>query len=51
MAHYDVNNRLSATLNINNLFDRKYIASVAGWWYTGTYGAPRSVVLRVRYRF
>ena len=51
MAHYDVNNRLSATLNVNNLFDRKYIASVADWWYTGTYGAPRSVVLRVRYRF
>lgn len=51
MARYDFSDRLSATLNIDNLFDKKYIASVADWWYTGTYGTPRSVALNAKYRF
>ncbi|MGJ7558076.1 hypothetical protein ACSFBX_27770 [Variovorax sp. RB2P76] len=30
MARYDVNDKLSVTLNVQNLFDRKYIASNVG---------------------
>jgi outer membrane receptor for ferric coprogen and ferric-rhodotorulic acid len=51
MARYDVNDKLSLTLNVQNLFDRKYIASMSGWWYSGTYGAPRSAQVIARYRF
>ena len=51
MARYDVNDQLSVTLNVQNLFDRKYISSVSGWWYSGTYGAPRNVQLTARYKF
>ena len=51
MARYDVNDQLSVTLNVQNLFDRKYIASMSGWWYSGMYGAPRNVQLTARYKF
>jgi iron complex outermembrane receptor protein/outer membrane receptor for ferric coprogen and ferric-rhodotorulic acid len=51
MARYDFSGQLSATLNIGNVFDKKYIASVADWWYSGTYGAPRSVAASLKYRF
>ncbi|WP_435442775.1 MULTISPECIES: TonB-dependent siderophore receptor [unclassified Variovorax] len=51
MARYDVNDKLSVTLNVQNLFDRKYIASMSGWWYSGTYGAPRSAQVIARYKF
>lgn len=51
MARYDASDRLSLTLNVQNLFDRKYIASMSGWWYSGTYGAPRNVQLTARYKF
>lgn len=51
MARYDFNEALSATLNVNNVFDKQYIASVSDWWYSGNYGAPRSVALNVKYRF
>ncbi|THF64773.1 TonB-dependent siderophore receptor [Pseudothauera nasutitermitis] len=51
MARYDFDDKLSATLNVNNLFDKKYIASVSDWWYSGMYGTPRSVALNLRYNF
>lgn len=51
MARYDFNDKLTATLNVNNLFDKKYIASVSDWWYSAMYGAPRSVVLNMKYKF
>lgn len=51
MARYEFNDKLSATLNINNLFDKKYIASVSDWWYSGYYGAPRNAMLNVKYKF
>jgi outer membrane receptor for ferric coprogen and ferric-rhodotorulic acid len=51
MARYEFNKQLSATLNVNNLFDKKYINSVSDWWYSGNYGAPRSVALNLKYRF
>ena len=51
MARYEFSPQLSATLNVNNLFDKKYIASVSDWWNSGKYGTPRSVALTVKYRF
>ncbi|MNK48586.1 Ferric-pseudobactin receptor precursor [compost metagenome] len=51
MARYDVNDKLSATVNVANLFDKKYTASVSDWWYSGMYGPARKVALSVRYQF
>ncbi|MBS7781286.1 TonB-dependent siderophore receptor [Acidovorax sp. CCYZU-2555] len=51
MARYEFSPQLSATLNVNNVFDKKYIASVSDWWNSGNYGTPRSVALNVKYRF
>jgi len=51
MARYDFNDKLSATLNVGNLFDKKYTASVSDWWYSGMYGPARKAVLNVRYQF
>lgn len=51
MARYEFNEQLSATVNVNNLFDKKYITSVSDWWYSGYYGAPRSVALNMKYKF
>lgn len=51
MARYDVSDQLALTLNVNNLFDRKYIAAMSGWWYSGMYGAPRNVQVSARYKF
>jgi len=51
MARYDVNDKLSATVNVANLFDKQYTASVSDWWYSGMYGPARKVALSVRYQF
>ena len=51
MARYEVNDKLTLSMNINNLFDRKYIAAMSGWWYSGMYGAPRNVQVSARYKF
>lgn len=51
MARYEFSDQLSATLNVNNVFDKKYISSVSDWWYSAYNGAPRSVALNVKYKF
>ncbi|XAH24852.1 TonB-dependent siderophore receptor [Xylophilus sp. GW821-FHT01B05] len=51
MARYDFSDQFSATVNVQNLTDRKYIASMSGWWYSGMYGAPRNVQVTARYKF
>ncbi|WP_341646665.1 TonB-dependent siderophore receptor [Thauera sp. SDU_THAU2] len=51
MARYDVSDNLAVTLNVNNVFDKKYIASVFSTYYSGMYGTPRDVQLNVKYRF
>ncbi|MEG2032079.1 MAG: TonB-dependent siderophore receptor [Janthinobacterium sp.] len=51
MARYDVNDKLSATVNVANLFDKQYTASVSDWWYSGMHGPARKVALSVRYQF
>ncbi len=51
MARYDVSDKLSATVNVANLFDKQYTASVSDWWYSGMHGPARKVALTVRYQF
>ncbi|TBU88047.1 TonB-dependent siderophore receptor [Stutzerimonas kirkiae] len=50
MARYKFNQHLSGTLNINNLFDKKYYTAIGGLAY-GYYGAPRNITLGARYEF
>ncbi|MDD0811740.1 TonB-dependent siderophore receptor [Curvibacter sp. RS43] len=49
MARYDINRQWSATLNINNLTDRKYINSL--YWAQGYYGAPRNVNVGLQWQY
>lgn len=51
MARYDVSDKVSATVNVANLFDKQYTASVSDWWYSGMHGPARKVALTVRYQF
>jgi outer membrane receptor for ferric coprogen and ferric-rhodotorulic acid len=48
LVRYDVTPKLSASVNLNNLFDREYL-SYAG--NHGMYGAPRNVMTGVKYDF
>lgn len=50
MARYDVNKQLSAQLNINNLFDKKFY-NVFDAFDQMTYGEPRSVSVALNYKF
>ncbi|WP_416193509.1 TonB-dependent siderophore receptor [Nitrobacter sp. TKz-YC01] len=50
MASYKFNDKLSATLNIRNLLDNKYY-TFYGWYNGYSWGAPRSVLLSMTYRF
>lgn len=50
MARYQFNRSLSAQLNVNNLFDRKYYSQI-GFYSQGAWAAGRSAVLSVRYQY
>jgi len=50
MARYEINKRLTAQLNINNLFDKKYYGMFAAYNQL-TYGAPRNVTVSLKYKF
>ncbi|WP_434025741.1 TonB-dependent siderophore receptor [[Pseudomonas] boreopolis] len=49
MTSYDFTPQVSATLNVNNVTDRKYINSL--YWAQNFYGAGRNWWLSVNYRF
>ena len=50
MARYDFTKQLSATLNIENVGNKRYYSGLGG--YNGyTQGAPRSAWLRATYKF
>jgi outer membrane receptor for ferric coprogen and ferric-rhodotorulic acid len=51
MARYQVTKDLSATLNVNNLFDKKYLSALDTTFYSGYYGDPRNVMVSARYQF
>ncbi|MDF2481943.1 MAG: TonB-dependent siderophore receptor [Stenotrophomonas indicatrix] len=50
MARYQFNDRLSATVNVNNLLDKRYY-TIFSWYSTYTWGEPRNVRLAVTYKF
>lgn len=45
---YEINKQASLRLNVNNLFDKKYVQGIA---YGGIYGAPRNASLTLDYEF
>jgi len=49
MARYQFNRQWSATLNLNNVLDKKYYASTNV--YSNYYGAPFSAMLGVSYKY
>lgn len=51
MASYDINEKVTATLNINNLFDKKYYERVGGTTVFNFYGEPLSAVMRLKATF
>ncbi|MFS1287522.1 TonB-dependent siderophore receptor [Pseudomonas piscis] len=50
MARYQVTENLSASLNVNNLFDKFYYTNI-GFYNTAYYGDPRNVMLSTRWNF
>ena len=50
MARYEIRKNVSATLNINNLTDRKYYSQVA-FFNQGWYGSPRNATLSLRVQY
>ncbi len=49
MASYDINENLTASLNLNNVTDEKYLTSLK--WDQGFYGAPRHVMANLTWRY
>jgi outer membrane receptor for ferric coprogen and ferric-rhodotorulic acid len=47
MARYQITPALSASVNVNNLFDKEYYTTTAA----GLYGAPRNVMTTLRYAY
>ncbi|WP_287495964.1 TonB-dependent siderophore receptor [Pandoraea sp. CB10b_02] len=47
-AGYRYSPRVSAALNLNNVFDRRYYQSLSNAAWNNHYGAPRSVMLTLR---
>jgi len=48
---YQFDKHLSASLNVNNMFDRRYYQSLSGTAWNNRYGEPRSVMLTLRARY
>ncbi|QEI08280.1 TonB-dependent siderophore receptor [Pigmentiphaga aceris] len=50
MARYQFTPKVSASLNLNNVFDKKYYSQI-GMYTQGWYGAPRNVMLNLRMQY
>lgn len=50
MARYQLTENLSATLNVNNLFDKAYYTNI-GFYDSAYYGDPRNVMVTTRWDF
>ncbi|TNE62562.1 MAG: TonB-dependent siderophore receptor [Alphaproteobacteria bacterium] len=48
-ASYDINEHVQVALNVQNLTDKKYLASL--YWDQAFYGEPQSVMARLRVRY
>lgn len=51
MARYELTDNLSTLVNVNNLFDKKYLSSLDPTFLGGYYGDPRNLMVTARYRF
>lgn len=51
MARYEFTDNLSTLVNVNNLFDKKYLSSLDETFLGGYYGDPRNVMVTAKYRF
>ena len=51
MGRYQLTDQLSTTLNVNNLFDKKYLSALDTTFYSGYYGEPRNVMVSTRWDF
>lgn len=51
MARYDFSQKFSATLNVNNLFDKEYLQGLDATFNTGIYAPTRNAWLNLRYNF
>ncbi|WBM30495.1 MULTISPECIES: TonB-dependent siderophore receptor [Pseudomonas] len=51
MARYDITRQLSASVNVNNVFDKQYFSALDPTFFTGYYGEPRNVMFSTRYAF
>ncbi|VVN28129.1 Ferripyoverdine receptor [Pseudomonas fluorescens] len=50
MTKYQVTQNLSATLNVNNLFDKHYYTNI-GFYNSAAYGEPRNFMVTTRWDF
>ena len=50
MTHYQFTKNVSATLNINNVFDKSYYTNI-GFYNSAAYGEPRNFMLSTRWDF
>jgi catecholate siderophore receptor len=51
MAIYDINKNVSLQLNVNNLFDKEYVASVNSGGSRYTPGQPRNALLSANFKY
>lgn len=51
MARYEFTDNLSTLVNVNNLFDKKYLSSLDETFLGGYYGDPRNVMVTTRWKF
>ncbi|WP_321835961.1 TonB-dependent siderophore receptor [Pseudomonas kulmbachensis] len=50
MARYQISKNLSATVNLNNVFDKAYYTNI-GFYNSSYYGDPRNVMVSTRWDF
>ena len=50
MARYQISKNLSASINVNNLFDKRYYTNI-GFYTSAYYGDPRNVMVTTRWDF
>ena len=51
MIKYQINPRWSATVNFNNMFDKRYYSTLSSFVNANYYGDPRNVMLTLRGSF
>lgn len=50
-VEYQIDDRWTASLDVNNLFDKTYYSTIGTLDYGSLYGAPRNAMLTMKYRF